>query len=158
MNRRSTQGFTVIEIVLVLAIASLIFLLIFFALPALQRSSRDTQRTQAAQQAMALLDQFRTNTGRYPTTAADFVVFTSSYPFTFKDPLTGNAYQIEYSSALFSSHSVPIVDDKIFFTTGHWCTPGGLNMIDGDHLSQFVILVIVRKEIGGYYCIDNHGG
>lgn len=158
MNRRSAQGFTIIEIILVLAIAGLIFLLIFFALPALQRASRDTQRTQAAQQAMALLDQFRTNTGRYPTTAADFVAFSSTYPFAFKDPYTGNPYQIEYSNALFTTHGVPIVDDKIFYTTGHWCTPGGPNMIDGDHLSKFVLVIIVRKEIGGYYCIDNHGG
>lgn len=39
-----TQGFTIIEVVLVLAIAGLIFLMVFIALPALQRSQRDTQR------------------------------------------------------------------------------------------------------------------
>lgn len=37
-------GFTIIEVVLVLAIAGLIFLMVFIALPALQRSQRDTQR------------------------------------------------------------------------------------------------------------------
>lgn len=40
----SRKGFTIIEVVLVLAIAGLIFLMIFIALPALQRSQRDTQR------------------------------------------------------------------------------------------------------------------
>lgn len=39
-------GFTIIEVVLVLAIAGLIFLMVFIALPALQRSQRDTQRRQ----------------------------------------------------------------------------------------------------------------
>lgn len=38
------KGFTIIEVVLVLAIAGLIFLMVFVALPALQRSQRDTQR------------------------------------------------------------------------------------------------------------------
>lgn len=38
------EGFTIIEVVLVLAIAGLIFLMVFLALPALQRSQRDTQR------------------------------------------------------------------------------------------------------------------
>lgn len=38
------KGFTIIEVVLVLAIAALIFLVVFLAVPALQRSQRDTQR------------------------------------------------------------------------------------------------------------------
>lgn len=40
------KGFTIIEVVLVLAIAGLIFLMVFVALPALQRNQRDTQRRQ----------------------------------------------------------------------------------------------------------------
>lgn len=38
------EGFTIIEVVLVLAIAGLIFLMVFIALPALQRNQRDTAR------------------------------------------------------------------------------------------------------------------
>lgn len=44
MRRETKQGFTIIEVVLVLAIAGLIFLMVFIALPALQRSQRNTQR------------------------------------------------------------------------------------------------------------------
>ncbi len=43
-NQHKKQGFTIIEVVLVLAIAGLIFLMVFIALPALQRSQRDAQR------------------------------------------------------------------------------------------------------------------
>ena len=43
-NIKSKRGFTIIEVVLVLAIAGLIFLMVFIALPALQRSQRNTQR------------------------------------------------------------------------------------------------------------------
>ena len=44
MNIQSKKGFTIIEVVLVLAIAGLIFLMVFVALPTMQRSQRDTQR------------------------------------------------------------------------------------------------------------------
>ena len=43
-NINTTRGFTIIEVVLVLAIAGLIFLMVFIALPNMQRSQRDTQR------------------------------------------------------------------------------------------------------------------
>ena len=43
-NIKNKRGFTIIEVVLVLAIAGLIFLMVFIALPALQRSQRNTQR------------------------------------------------------------------------------------------------------------------
>ena len=45
MNKHKPKSaFTIIEVVLVLAIAGLIFLMVFIALPALQRNQRDTQR------------------------------------------------------------------------------------------------------------------
>jgi prepilin-type N-terminal cleavage/methylation domain len=43
---KNKKGFTIIEVVLVLAVAGLIFLMVFLALPALQRSQRDMQRKQ----------------------------------------------------------------------------------------------------------------
>jgi len=44
VSPRSKKGFTIIEVVLVLAIAGLIFLMVFIALPMLQRAQRNTQR------------------------------------------------------------------------------------------------------------------
>ena len=43
-TKNKEKGFTIIEVVLVLAIAGLIFLMVFIARPALQRGQRDTQR------------------------------------------------------------------------------------------------------------------
>jgi prepilin-type N-terminal cleavage/methylation domain-containing protein len=42
--KKRTQGFTIIEVLIVLAIAGLILLIVFLAVPALQRNSRNTQR------------------------------------------------------------------------------------------------------------------
>ena len=42
ITQHNKKGFTIIEVVLVLAIAGLIFLMVFVALPALQRGQRDS--------------------------------------------------------------------------------------------------------------------
>ena len=57
----SKEGFTIIEVVLVLAIAGLIFLMVFVALPALQRSQRDTQRRNDMSRVDTSLTQYQTN-------------------------------------------------------------------------------------------------
>ena len=72
-NQNSTKkGFTIIEIVLVLAIAGLIFLMVFLALPALQRAQRDTQRKQDVAMVVTALHQWKAaNRGRGYSTLGD---------------------------------------------------------------------------------------
>ncbi len=61
------SGFTIIEVVLVLAIAGLIFLMVFIALPQLQRAQRDTQRRDAIASFQSAITQFQVNNnGRIP--------------------------------------------------------------------------------------------
>ncbi len=60
-NIKTKQGFTIIEVVLVLAIAGLIFLMVFVALPALQRSQRDTARRNDMSRVDTSLIQYQTN-------------------------------------------------------------------------------------------------
>ncbi len=55
------KGFTIIEVVLVLAIAGLIFLMVFIALPALQRSQRDTGRKNDASTVAAALNSYQSS-------------------------------------------------------------------------------------------------
>jgi len=55
------KGFTIIEVVLVLAIAGLIFLVIFLALPMLQRNQRDTARKSSLGQIVGQIENFRSN-------------------------------------------------------------------------------------------------
>lgn len=65
-----TKGFTIIEVVLVLAIAGLIFLMVFIALPALQRNQRDTARKNDVNTvASAVTSYVSNNRGEFPDTA-----------------------------------------------------------------------------------------
>lgn len=61
INSKSRQGFTIIEVVLVLAIAGLIFLMVFLALPALQRSQKNTQRKNDISRLTAALSEYQSN-------------------------------------------------------------------------------------------------
>ncbi|MBR2837134.1 type II secretion system protein [Candidatus Saccharibacteria bacterium] len=63
-NYKTKQGFTIIEVVLVLAVAGLIFLMVFIALPSLQRTQRDTQRRQDMSRLSAALVQYQTNNNK----------------------------------------------------------------------------------------------
>lgn len=91
------SGFTIIEVVLVLAIAGLIFLMVFLALPTLQRSQRDTQRKQIISKIVAILEESRTNNkGNYVSdydTNNELENFIKNYlrphESEFLDPSTG---------------------------------------------------------------------
>ncbi|MBQ9484624.1 type II secretion system protein [Candidatus Saccharibacteria bacterium] len=55
------QGFTIIEVVLVLAVAGLIFTMVFIALPALQRSQRDNTRRDDLMKFVSEVKRYQTN-------------------------------------------------------------------------------------------------
>lgn len=59
--KKIRAGFTIIEVVLVLAVAGLIFLVVFSALPALQVSSRDTQRRESISTLISNIKDYQTN-------------------------------------------------------------------------------------------------
>jgi|SRR5665213_716589 len=60
---RGQKGFTIIEVMIVLAIAGLILLIVFLAVPALQRTARNTQRKNDAAQISAAISSFVSNNG-----------------------------------------------------------------------------------------------
>lgn len=68
--KQNIKGFTIIEVVLVLAIAGLIFLMVFIALPALQGGQRDTSRRNDASTVLSAVNTYISgNRGAFPTTA-----------------------------------------------------------------------------------------
>ena len=67
-KHKLNYGFTIIEVVLVLAIAGLIFLMIFLGLPALQRSQRNTARKQDYSKIASAIQTYKANNkGEFPT-------------------------------------------------------------------------------------------
>jgi prepilin-type N-terminal cleavage/methylation domain-containing protein len=58
---RKQKGFTIVEVLIVLAIAGVIMLVVFLAVPALQRNSRNTQRKSDASHLAGLYSEWISN-------------------------------------------------------------------------------------------------
>lgn len=72
--KKRTEGFTIIEVLIVLAIAGLIIAIVLFAVPALQRNGRNTAAKSDASQIAAYISDFMANNdGAIPTPAGSSV-------------------------------------------------------------------------------------
>jgi prepilin-type N-terminal cleavage/methylation domain-containing protein len=64
---KTYKGFTIIEVMIVLAIAGLIMVIVFFAIPQLQRNQRDNARQSALTRMKAEMETYASNNqGLYP--------------------------------------------------------------------------------------------
>lgn len=159
MNIRKQQGFTIIEVVLVLAIAGLIFLMVFIALPTLQRNQRDTQRRDDIARFKAQLSQYQANNkGVVPVAAncsvAAVTTFVSGYlhngtTLKWEDAATGNQYPCNGTTALAGTD-----------TAGEWqyansakCVGETLTAITPAEPRQYA--VAMKLEGSGIACVDN---
>ena len=80
---KKRKGFTIIETTLVIAIAGLIFLMVFVALPGLRAQQRDTDRREAVTKVIREIKDYQTNNrGSLPS---DWEEFRTDY-------LTGNDF------------------------------------------------------------------
>lgn len=153
MNKLQTKkGFTIIEVVLVLAIAGLIFLMVFIALPALQKGQRDNQRRQDVGTIVSQLNSYATNNrGALPAnTDAAFTTFMSSYAADLRDPKTGDAY----TRALVSvTGSATLPEGQIQYKRNAQCD--GENATATGTARQAAVRV--RLEGAGHYCQDVNG-
>ncbi len=99
--KKNKQGFTIIEVVLVLAIAGLIFAMVFIALPALQRMQRNTERRRNVALIKSAFEQWKVHnsvavTDAYGSkyAANGFCTFYNKYLTDLKDPNTGEPYKV----------------------------------------------------------------
>src|SRR5688572_10796692 len=106
---KKDQGFTIIEVLIVLAIAGLIMLVVFLAVPALQRNSRNTQRITDAGNVLTGISEFvGNNNGQLPAagatsgTGATLTIGTASnntIPVRLGYYTAGNITIVDYSAA-----------------------------------------------------------
>lgn len=155
--KKQQKGFTIIEVVLVLAIAGLIFLMVFIALPALQRGQRDGQRRDDAARLLSQINSFSTNNrGDVPKADSTFASGATSFANAymkrsegeFKDPQTGDDYNFEYGE----SYNMQGDTKTFVYATGAKCD--GERIVNNAGASRSVA-VQIRLEGAGYFCQDN---
>lgn len=73
LKKLHQEGFTIIEVMIVLVIAAIILLIVFLAVPALQRNSRNTQRKNDVANLLAAVNEYASNNnGKLPDSLNDF--------------------------------------------------------------------------------------
>lgn len=71
IRKRATNGFTIIEVMIVLAIAGLIMLIVFLAVPALQRNAHNTSIKNDVSSILGAINEYENNnSGNLPTAAS----------------------------------------------------------------------------------------
>ena len=150
-------AFTIIEVVLVLAIAGLIFLMVFIALPALQRNQRDTQRKNDIGRVLTALQSYQSNNrGSIPTSWESQL--TTPYlrldGDTFTDP-SGINYRLTSRTVADGKPTRRINSagdiSMIFYYLNSKCDGENIVAADGANRVAFAALL----EGGGIYCVNN---
>lgn len=137
---KKEKGFTLIEIVLVLAIAGLLLVIVFLAVGGAQKSRRDTQRKNDASRLEAALETAASNSnGVYPANG------TVPAGVTLNDPSTGNAYVMGANPA-----AAPAAGG-INWAVNFKCN-GAVGVAGGGNR---VVAVVVGLEQGGSACYSN---
>ena len=178
MTKQNKKGFTIIEVVLVLAIGGLIFLMVFIALPALQRSQRNTQREDDLARVLTAVNDYQTNnSGKTPFEGnnvnpnfvkryvdEETVYNASAKKITacgdqFKDP-DGECYQIEVLGAATAgqkgvSASIPAAFNHTFYAYNN-ATCGDLEGTYDAGTGKRQVAIFFVEEGGAIACNDNH--
>lgn len=148
------KGFTIIEVVLVLAIAGLIFLIVFLAVPALQRGQRDQARKSDVGRLVAAVQSYQSNKrNAIPWNTSHALTdtnFVSQY-------LTNNSEFADPSADTYTwgaGTAAPTTLGQIGVNVGTKCDPSATNGLKTGEGARSVAFTI-KLEGGGIYCQNN---
>ena len=154
LKQKNISGFSIIEVVIVLAIAGLIFVIVFMAVPALQRIQRDQHRKQ----------DLATLTGIAFKKSIDSdaqLQQVSTTNFQNEEPTTGAPYTLIFHG-VGASHDIALPDiGEIRYIEGHICendsaTPDRVaDFATAPHGTKlFAVLMRLEASPDGF-CLDN---
>lgn len=174
--KSKTRGFTIIEVLIVLAIAGLILTIVFVAVPQLQRNTRDSKRQSIATRLSTELQNFASNNqGSFPFAGATGSVpgfncitgastpnncrgwydryVNGTPPIDIKDPKTGINAEI-YNTT--SSSAPTWAASRVIIGAGLKCSGEGFATGSGSGTSakDFAILVGLERNYT-WFCVDN---
>ena len=135
------KGFTIIEVVLVLAIAALIFLMVFLAWPALQRSQRDSARKNDASNVASAIGNYKSNNNGSITGLS-----TSSFAQYIPDL---SQYEKSDVRVVTSGPANPDAPNNIMIYTRSKCS--GNRVVSGT--SREVAIVVKQESPSVNYCV-----
>ncbi len=169
MRKKSDKqnGFTIIEVSLVLAVGGLIFLMVFVALPSMQRLARDSQRKEDVTQLMNSIKKFMTNNRQGLPTGSGTVEYTNGNVTSgtwrgfyktylgenFNDP-SGTRYKLNVETLTESKKQYTYTSTAMDYTMHIEISA----RCDGEHAVKTEnprkIAIVYRLEGSGVFCDD----
>lgn len=150
-NQRENSGFTIIEVVIVLAIAGLIFAVVFIAVPQLQAAQRDQARTSEMGRLQAAITQYQSNNnGELPIWRDIYYrsVYRDYLDRNFNDPI-GGRFNVRPRGENWPSYE----DGRMSYLKGYKCTGNGAGTTNTG--SERAYAILFELEQGGLQCRDN---
>lgn len=150
-RKTNEKGFTIIEVVLVLAIAGLIFLMVFIALPALQRGQRDTQRRGDLSRVQKAVQEYQSNNrNALPTFNNDFITrYLKVGGDSFQDP---NGTDYTFNTGAMPEESEFVAEPRaVYVSTGAVCNGESITTNQGARK----VALRMKLEGGGIACVNN---
>lgn len=179
---KTNRGFTIIEVMIVLAIAGLIMVIVFIAVPQLQRNQRDNARQNIANRLKAEMETYAgNNQGLYPFSATacggagntgrwcDFYNRYILNKVEVKDPSTGNdvvaaapgnigsgADQSTFVLASGAGATLPNSKGDVTIAYGAKCSGEALAASGGTTVNTRTYAIMIGLDRDNTtYCIDN---
>jgi prepilin-type N-terminal cleavage/methylation domain-containing protein len=171
LGLKPQKGFTIIEVMIVLAVAGLIMTVVFIAVPQLQRNARDNQRQSIGNRLASELNTYAANNGGlFPFSTPGAMAACSTYvaangcnawltsyitgSVNINDPKTGSPMTINMENAT----TMPTwTAGNVYISVGSVCS-GGIFASGGGgttaNAKQYALLVTLERS-GTYYCVDN---
>lgn len=156
-KKNKEKGFTIIEVVLVLAIAGLIFLMVFIALPALQRNQRDTQRKNDMGRVETAIQNYQSNNrNALPTFGAAFITqYLTVGGDSFSDP-DGTAYAFKAGPVSLANLTFDSTVANTYYTLGYVCDSANTDTgLSSTQQGAGKVAIQYKLEGGGVYCVNN---
>lgn len=148
--KNNHEGFTIIEVIIVLVIGAVIMLAVFLVVPQLQRSQRNTRRQNDARQVLSAVQQYQSNnSGSYPGTVSGVTAQQAIEGITggvIKNP-NGDTYVISTSTP-----SNPPDTKTIYIVKGATCVN---NQANGNTGGGFVVVTYVEGAAPNSYCVGS---
>ncbi len=137
----SKKGFTLIEVVIVLAIAALIMVIVFLAVAGAQRARRDTVTKDAAARVIAAMEQYAgNNSGTYAVAA-----LPAGYTTNIK---ASNGGAPAYGATTATAAA------PLYYASGYICNGGAMTTTGAN--ARNVAASYWSENANAAACLDNH--
>ncbi len=145
--KKQEKGFTIIEVLIVLVIAGLIMLIVFLAVPALQRNSRNTQRKNDVAGLLGAVSEYANNrNGAMPTAIANV---TDNAKVGYYDKTTTGVITLDTDGTATNPNDV----EKVVIVVKGKCATSGTPAVNtGDAVPGGA------RQVAALYTVENGSG